>query len=178
MEKVDYFLNLEEVAPGDKGRYYVIVSKTGYVADGSADESYFTANGGACIPTYGIDSSEVVNEFLEDCCGEEAAEEGFFDPLVFYGEICNPAALEDELMDDYFLFIPQHSRNMLIGYRLYTLSGIDTLIERIESIMKERKDLEIEDLLIFRGEEVPLSMQLSPAFDQADVDQNLGDEDA
>ena len=174
MATVDSFLNLEEVAPGDKERYYIIASKTGYVS-GDHGEDYFTVNGAACLPTYGIESVEVANDFLEDYCGDDAEEQGFFDPFVFYGEVCNPARLEDETMDDYFLFIPEYNGNFLIGYKLYTVSGIDTLVEKIEAIMKELQDLEIEDLVIFRGEEIPLSMQISQTFDQEDADKMLGD---
>lgn len=175
MATVESFLSLEEVAPGDKERYYIVVSKTGYVSD-DGNGGYFTANGAACLPTFGIESTEIINDFLEDYCGEKAEEQGFFDPLVFYGEICNPATLEDEPMDDYFLFVPEHDGgNYLIGYNLYTISGIEELISMIESVMKELVDLEIEDLIIFRGEEIPLSMQVSQTFDQEDADKMLGE---
>jgi hypothetical protein len=42
--------------------------------------------------------------------------------------------------------------------------------------MKEEKDLEIEDLLLFRGEELELTTQLSTAFDQKEIDQLLDSE--
>lgn len=178
METLDGFLTLEEVTTDVKERYYIIVSRTGFVAHESQEKSYFTANGAACIPTQGIDTTEIANEFLEDYCGEDAAEEGFFDPLVLYGEICNPAALEEEMLDDYFLFVPDYNGTMLIGYNIYTISGIETLVEMIVPMMKERIDLEIEDLIIFRGEEVPMSVQITRTFDQADIDGMLGDDDA
>jgi len=177
-EVADYFLNLEELKPEDKERYYVVVGKTDYIKEGDDSEAYFIVSGAACIPTYDIDSSEIVNEFLEDYCGENADEQGFYDPLVFYGEICLPASLEEETMDDYFLFVPEHDGNFIIGYKMYIINTIEVLVSDIESIMKDRLDLEIEDLIVFRGEEIPLSMQISPTFDQTSVDQMLGDRDA
>jgi len=176
MEEIDYYLRLEEVAPGNNGRYYIVLSRTGYVGGGEQhDESYLLIGGGACIPSDGIDTSEVVNEFLEDFCGEDS-ESYIYDPLVIYGEICHPARLPEEEFDDYFLFVPDIENNFHQGYKLFTTSGTENIVGLIESVMKEEKDLEIEDLLLFRGEELELTTQLSTAFDQKEIDQLLDSE--
>lgn len=176
MEEIDYYLRLEEVAPENNERYYLILSRTGYVSGGdNHDESYLLVGGGACIPSGGIDTSEVVNEFLEDFCGEDN-ESYIYDPLVIYGEICHPARLLEETFDDYFLFVPEVENDFLQGYKLFTTSGTDNIVDLIESIMKEKKDLEIDDLLLFRGEELELATQLSTTFDQKEVDQLLDSE--
>ena len=175
MEEIDYYLRLEEVAPQDSERYYIILSRTGYVSGESHDESYLLISGGACIPSDGIDTSEVVNEFLEDFCGEDS-ESYIYDPLVIYGEICHPAKLPEEFFDDYFLFVPEVEKDFLRGYKLFTTSGTENIVELIENIMKEETDLEIDDLLLFRGEELSLATQLSTAFDQKEIDQLLDSE--
>jgi hypothetical protein len=177
MEQIDCHLRLEEVAPDQMDRYYIILNRTGYVSGDEYNRDYLLIGGGACIMTDGIDSSEIANEFLEDHCGE-TNDSYFIDPLVIYGEICDPAALAEELFDDYFLFVPDLRDNILQGYRLYTESGTENIVDLIESVMKEEKDMEIEDIILFRGEELELTTQLSTTFDQKAIDQLLDSEKA
>lgn len=177
MEQIDMYLRLEEVAPDFSDRYYVVLNRTGYVSAGEYEKSYLLIGGGVCIPTNGIDSSEVANEFLEDHCGE-TNDSYFLDPLVIYAEICDTTALAEESFDDYFLFVPETKDNMLQGWKLFTESGTENIVDMIESIMKEEKDLEIEDILLFRGEEVELTIQLGTTFDQKAIDQLLDSETA
>lgn len=175
MEQIDYYLRLEEVAPTGNNRYYIILNRTGYVSAGDYSDSYLLIGEGTCIPTGGIDASEVVNEFLEDNCGEET-DAYIYDPIVLYGEQCNLAALPEEAFNDYFLFVPEAEDDILQGYKLFSTSGTESIVGLIENIMKKEKDLEIEDLLLFRGEEVELTIQLSIGFDQKDLDQLLDPE--
>lgn len=177
MEDISYYHRLEELAPENAERYYLILNRTGYVSEGEYSSSFLLISGGACIMTDGIDASEVTNEFLEDHCGDDA-DSYIYDPLVIYGEICDTTALPEETFDDYFLFVPETTDNILQGFKLFTESGTENVAELIENIMKKEKDLEIEDILLFRGEEVELSIQLGTAFDQKAIDQLLDPEKA
>ena len=68
--------------------------------------------------------------------------------------------------------------NFLRGYKLFTTSGTENVVVLIEKVMKEEKDLEIDDLILFRGEELGLAIQLSTTFDQKELDQLLDSETA
>jgi len=178
VEEIDYYLRLEEVAPENNERYYIILSRNGYVSGSeNHDDCYLLIGGGACIPSDGVDTSEVVNEFLEDFCGEDN-DSYIYDPMVIYGEICHPARLPEEDFDDYFIFVPELENNFLRGYKLFTTSGTENVVVLIEKVMKEEKDLEIDDLILFRGEELGLAIQLSTTFDQKELDQLLDSETA
>jgi len=173
---VDSFYSLEEIAPDNPARYYVILNKTGFVR--MDDERYFLISNGICIPTNGEDCTEIVNEFLDDFCADDGSEQAFFDdPIVLFVDHCNPKMLAEVEYIDYFLLVPSINSNVLSGYEMHAADSTNALIFKIEAVMKARQELEIEDLILFRGVEVPISLQISPTFDQDAYDIDLGTED-
>lgn len=123
------------------------------------------------LTTHGTDCIEPVNDFLDEYAGTGNTD--LLEPMVFFGESCSITKLVEHPYSEYMLFVPKYTGNTLDAYCLYFVGGLDLLVTEIETCLNNSPYLEIDDLVLFRGEEVDLVPQITPYFDQREIEDLL-----